>query len=75
MKLPEYNELTQYIIEENGILVVKDITQTDTPMVEHTPQISEPYVPQPTESERIEQLESTQTKVIDCLADSLGVTI
>lgn len=57
MNTPEFDQLTQYVVEENGVLVVKDIARDDEPIVEHMPEPSEPYVPEPTLEERIQALE------------------
>lgn len=61
----KYNELTQYVIEENGKFVVKDIGQSDTPIEpEQTESFFTEYVKPLTADERLELIE----KAIDELA-------
>lgn len=52
----QYDETTQYVVEENGVLIVKELTQTEST----EPQISgvyEPCVAEPTVEERVDGLE------------------
>lgn len=65
VKMLEYNELTQYVIEENGELVVKDIKQTDTLIVpEQTESIFTEFVKPLSTDERLSLVE----KAVDELA-------
>ncbi len=64
----KFNELTQYVIEENGVMVVKDIEQVDTP-IEEPPQVEfVEYVEEPT-------LEERNRSDIDYLAIMTGVDL
>lgn len=62
-EIPEFDQLTQYVVMENGVPVVKDAEQVDEQVIEpqHESEPFVPYEPEPTLEERVA---NTETKVV-----------
>lgn len=71
-----FDQLTQYVIEVDGIPTVMPLTVTDTPMPEPEPSGDPitPYVPPPTIDERVAVVEHDVDEVVQVLASIEGVT-
>ena len=69
----KFNELTQYVIEVNGVLEVRDLPLEEPKEEEHIFEPAQPVLPKKQVDERIEQLEKEQEQIIDVLAELLGV--
>lgn len=65
----DFDQLTQYVIELDGVPNVMPLTVTDTPMPE--PESSgdpiTPYIPPPTLDERVELLSGEVAEVVEVL--------
>ena len=69
----KFDETKQYVIEENGVLVVKDLPIEEPKIEEHIFEPALPVLPKKQVDERIEQLEKEQEAIIDVLAEIMGV--
>ena len=59
----KFNELTQYMIEVNGVIEIRDLPVQEE---KHIEQVSEPYKPIITIEELKQQLSDTDYKIIKC---------
>ena len=69
----KFDETKQYVIEENGVLVVKDLPIEESKIEEHIFEPAQPVLPKKQVDERIEMLEKEQEQIVDILAEMLGV--
>ena len=69
----KFDETKQYVIEENGVLVVKDLPIEESIVEEeHIFEMAQPVLPKKQVDERIEMLEKEQEQIVDILAEILG---
>ena len=70
-EIPEFDQLTQYVIMENGVPVVKDMEQVDEQVIEphHESAPFAPYEPEPSLEERVAQ---TESKVVT-IKETIGI--
>ncbi len=67
---PDFDQLTQYVIEVDGVPVVAGLVVTDAPEPEYTGEPLVPYAPPPTTDERVDRVEAELAdtrEVIDVL--------
>ena len=69
----KFDETKQYVIEVNGVLEVRDLPLDEPKIEEHIFEPAQPVLPKKQVDERIEQLEKEQEKIVDVLAELLGV--
>lgn len=71
----KFNELTQYMIEVNGVVEIRDLPVQEEKPIE---QVFEPCPPvklEPTLEERVLTVEQEQEVIINTLAEVVGVTV
>ena len=68
----KFDETKQYVIEENGVLVVKDLPIEEQKLEEHIFEPAQPVLPKKQVDERIDILEKEQEQIVDVLAEILG---
>ena len=69
----KFNELTQYVIEVNGVLEVRDLPLEEPKIEEQIFEPAQPVLPKKQVDERIELIEKEQEQIVDILAEMLGV--
>ena len=69
----KFDETKQYVIEENGGLVVKDLPLEEPKIEEHIFEPAQPVLPKKQVDERIEMLEKEQEVIINVLTNIMGV--
>lgn len=71
----KFDETKQYVIEENGVLVVKDLPIEEPKVEEHIfePAIDPKLLKQPSLEKRVSTVEQEQETIINVLTDIMGV--